>query len=508
MKACTSAQMRLIDKSASEFGGIPSIVLMENAAIACVNEITKLGSIGSAVIFCGKGNNGGDGFAVARHLFNKGIKVTVYLVCGSDFSGDALINYEIISRMGINIIELNDTDLLNLYISNSDITVDAIFGTGIHGEITGLAADVIEEINNHSKFTLSIDIPSGINADTGEICGLCVNADVTVTFAAYKTGLLMFPGADHTGKIVVADISIPEYIINNMNINVNVSDKRLVKELLPKRRKNTHKGDYGKILIIGGSAGMTGACVMSANAALKSGAGLVTAAVCDKLNPIFEEKLTEPMSIPLPSSDGHLDRSCISKLTSIINSYDVCLFGPGLGRSGDIGEILSALLRVSEIPMIIDADGLYALAKNPSMLEECSCNLILTPHEMEASRLFGCSVDYIAADRLGTSLGYASQNSVTLILKGAHTIVTSPAGEQYININGNNGMACGGSGDVLAGMTAAFAARCHDETSAAVLSVYLHAAAGDLAAKKYGEASMTPTDMLDCIGNALTDLIG
>lgn len=506
MKACTSAQMRMIDKSASEFGGIPSIVLMENAAIACADEILKHDGIKSAVIFCGKGNNGGDGFTIARHLFNKGINVTVYLVCGSDFSGDALINYEIISRMGINIIELNDTDLLSLYISNADITVDAIFGTGIHGEITGIAAEVIDEINNNSKFTLSVDIPSGINADTGEICGLCVNADVTVTFAAYKTGLLMFPGADFTGKIITADISIPEYIIENMNINVSVSDRQLAGKLLPGRRKNTHKGDYGKILIIGGSVGMTGACVMSANAALRSGAGLVTAAVCDKLNPIFEEKLTEPMTIPLPSSDGHLDRSSIQKLTGIINSYDVCLFGPGLGRSEDIADILTALLKVSEIPMIIDADGLYALAKRPSMLEECNCSLILTPHEMEASRLFGCSVDYISADRLGTSLSYATQNGVTLILKGARTIVTSPAGEQYININGNNGMACGGSGDVLAGMTAAFAALCRDETSAAVLAVYLHSAAGDLAAQKYGEASLTPTDMLDCIGGAITGL--
>ena len=498
--------MRMIDKSAVEYGGIPSIVLMENAAIACVNEALKHDCVKSAVIFCGKGNNGGDGFAVARHLHNKGIKVSVYLVCGSDFSGDALINYEIISRMGVRIVELNDTDLLNLYISNADITIDAIFGTGIHGEITGLAAEVIEEINKNSRFTLSVDIPSGISADTGEICGICVNADVTVTFAAYKTGLLMFPGADFAGRIVTADISIPEYIIDNMNINVNISDRRLVNKLLPVRRKNTHKGDYGKILIIGGSAGMTGACTMAANAALRSGAGLVTAAVCDKLNPIFEEKLTEPMTLPLPSSDGHLDRSCISKLINVINSYDVCLFGPGLGRSDDICDILAALLKASGIPMIIDADGLYALAKKPSMLEECGCSLILTPHEQEASRLFGCSLDYISADRLGTSMSYATQNSVTLILKGAHTIVTSPAGEQYININGNNGMACGGSGDVLAGMTAAFAAQCPDETSAAVLAVYLHAAAGDLAAEKYGEASLTPTDMLDCIGNALTDL--
>jgi len=505
MKVCTSAQMRMIDKSASDFGGIPSIVLMENAALACVREITSIEGIKSAAIFCGKGNNGGDGLAIARHLFNSGIEVTVYLVCGSDFSGDALTNYEILSRMGVKITELNDTDLLDLYIKNTDIVIDAIFGTGIHGEITGLCREVIAQINKSSKYILSVDIPSGINADTGEVCGICIHADKTVTFAAYKLGLLLFPGSDFTGEIVPYDISIPEYIIKEQNININIADKQLIKSLLPKRRKNSHKGDYGKILIIGGSKGMTGACVMAAEAALRSGAGLITAAVCDELNSIFEVKLTEPMTLPLPSKNGHLDRACIPILAEHINSYDVCLFGPGLGRSGDIGEILAELLKISEIPMIIDADGLYALSKTPSMLEECNCSLILTPHEMEMSRLSGCSVEYISENRLEASMSYATQNSVTLILKGAHTIVTSPGGEQYININGNNGMACGGSGDVLAGMLAAFCASIPDETMAAVFAVYIHGLSGDISAETTGTASLTPTDIINNIGRAMQD---
>ena len=505
MKVCTSAEMRMIDKSASEFGGIPSIVLIENAALACVKEITSIKDIHSVAIFCGKGNNGGDGLAIARHLFNQGLDVSVYLVCGSDFLGDALTNYEILSRMGVKITELNDTDLLDLYIKNTDIVVDAIFGTGIHGEITGLCREVISEINKSSKYILSVDIPSGINADTGEICGICINADKTVTFAAYKIGLLLFPGADFTGEIVCRDISIPEYIIREQNININISDKQLIKSLLPKRRKNSHKGDYGKILIIGGSKGMTGACVMAAEAALRSGAGLITAAVCDELNSILEVKLTEPMTLPLPSKNGHLDRACIPILAERINSYDVCLFGPGLGRSGDIAEILAELLKISEIPMIIDADGLYALSKKPSMLEECKCSLILTPHEMEMSRLSGCSVEYIGKNRLDAGLSYATQNGVTLILKGAHTIVTSPSGEQYININGNNGMACGGSGDVLGGMLAAFCASIPDETMAAVLSVYIHGLSGDIAAKEKGPASLTPTDIINNIAGAMQD---
>jgi len=502
MKVCTAEQMRKIDKSASDFGAIPSIVLMENAAIACVDEILSLKNVKSVAIFCGKGNNGGDGFAIARHLFMSGIDTEVYLVCGSDFSKDALINYEIISRMGIKIKEINDTDLLELYIKNTDVVVDAIFGTGVKGEIFGIAAEVINIINKNSSMVVSVDIPSGINADTGEILGVCVKADKTITFAAYKRGLLLFPGADFAGDITVADISIPEYIIKEQNINVNIIDKQLIKRLLPERKNNSHKGDYGKILIIGGSVGLTGAVAMAADACVKSGAGLVTVAVCDEINDILEVKLTEPMTLPVASTNGHLDKSCISDLSEKINHYDVCLFGPGLGRSEDIKEILSHILKVSEIPVIIDADGLYALSENPKMLEECNCNLILTPHEAEMARLLRCTTDHIRENRLEASLTYATENGVTLILKGHHTIVTSVGGEQYINNNGNSGMACGGSGDVLSGMVAAFAARCHDECDAAVLGVYMHGLSGDIAQEKIGQDALTPTDITDNIGNA------
>lgn len=502
MKVCTAEQMRRIDKSASEFGAIPSIVLMENAAFACVRLILNIENVKTVAVFCGKGNNGGDGFAIARHLFMRGIDTEVYLVCGSDFSKDALINYEIISRMGIKIKEVNDTDLLDLYIKNADVVVDAIFGTGVSGEISGIAAEVIDIINHNASTVVSVDIPSGINADTGEVCGVGIKADKTVTFAAYKKGLLLFPGADFAGEITVADISIPEYIIKEQNININIIDKQLIKTLIPKREKNSHKGDYGKILIVAGSVGMTGAAALAAEASLKSGAGLVTAAVCSEINDILEVKLTEPMTLPIASIDGHLDKSCLYELTKIINNYDVCLFGPGLGRSVDITEILAGILKVSEIPVIIDADGLYALSQNPKMLDECNCSLILTPHEAEMARLCGCTTDYVRENRLEVSHTYATQNGVTLILKGHHTIVTSVCGEQYINNSGNSGMACGGSGDVLSGMVATFSARCSDECDAAVLSVYLHGLSGDIASQKLGEDTLTPTDILENMGNA------
>jgi len=305
MKVCTAAQMREIDRRAIEIGSIPGIVLMENAAHACVREIENLApkQVG---IFCGKGNNGGDGFAIARLLFTKGYTVEVFLVCGNDFSNDASINYDIIEKMNIKITEITDSSHLEYYISRQDLVVDAIFGTGIHGEISGTALEVIQSINLYAKKVLSIDIPSGVNSDNGEVIPTAVKADITVTFAAYKRGLLLYPGADFVGKIIFSDISIPDYIINSCNIDINIIEKRFLSEIFPKRYNNSQKGDYGKVFITGGSAGMTGAVVLSANAAVACGAGLVTVGIPQSLNPICEVKLTEPMTLPLPEESAAL----------------------------------------------------------------------------------------------------------------------------------------------------------------------------------------------------------
>ena len=503
MKVCTAEQMRKIDHSAEELGAIPSIVLMENAAISCVEEILKIKNLKSVAVFCGKGNNGGDGLAIARHLYNRGIKTTVYLVCGSEFSDDALINFEITSKLSIRIVELNDTDSLDLNIKTADLVVDAIFGTGIRGEIAGLASEVIDIINDNAKYILSVDIPSGVDANTGKVSKSCIKADKTVTFAAYKLGMLMYPGALKTGEIVVHNISIPEYIIDGQNININVIDKQYIDSIRPKRCENSHKGDYGKILIIGGSKGLTGAVALASEACVRSGAGLVTAAVPHSLNNIFEVKLTEPMTMPLNDKNGNLDKLCIPQILDRLNDFDVCLFGPGIGRNEDVISILEAILKESQIPVIIDADGLWAFSKNHKILDECKCSVILTPHEMEMSRILNCSVEYLKENRQEISYEYATQNSVTLVLKGHHTIVTSPSGEQYININGNSGMATGGSGDVLAGIIAAFTARLDAETKAANMGVYIHGLSGDLAAQELGEESMLPKDLINHIPNAL-----
>lgn len=511
MKACFAEQMRRIDRAASERGGIPSIVLMENAAIACVNELKKdFAELEkqSIAVFCGKGNNGGDGFAIARHLFNMGVDVSVFLVCGTEFTGDAKINFDIIQKTDIDIEVITDTENLKYIIKSFDIAIDAIYGTGIHGTVRGISYDVIEEINANAKYVLAVDIPSGIDADSGEVCGVCVKADKTVTFAAYKIGMLMFPGADYVGEVTVADISIPEYILNEEGCGINVTDAELVRRSIPKRQNNSHKGDYGKLLIIAGSRGMTGAAYMAALSAVRAGSGLVTLGICESLNNVMEEKTTEVMTLPLPDTNGHLSESAAEKLAETVNKYDAVLIGPGLGRSGDVFEAVRAVLVNSRVPVIVDADAINVLSQDMSILSRCGCGLIFTPHAAEMSRLSGMDISYIEDNRLVVSREFSEEYGATLILKGHHTVVTASDLTQYINITGNPGLAKGGSGDVLAGITAAFAARGTDEAAAALSAVYIHGLAADIAAEKKSVDSVLATDIIECIPDAMKAVFG
>lgn len=510
MKACFASQMREIDRAATENGGIPSIILMENAALACVEELKKdFGDFKGrrAAVFCGKGNNGGDGFAIARHLSQLGADVSVYLVCGNEFRGDAKVNFDIIKKMDINIDVISDTENLKYIIRSCEMVIDAIYGTGIHGSVTGISYDVINEINENSRYTLSVDVPSGIDSDSGAVCGICIKSTKTVTFAAYKVGMLLFPAADFTGEVKVADISIPNYIIEAQNININVTDKAFVRDTFPKREKNTHKGDYGKVLVIGGSAGLSGAAYLSSQSAVCTGSGLVTLAIPDCIASAMEAKTTEVMTLSLPSIGGHISSSAADMLASAIEKTDAVLIGPGLGRSRDAQIIVQSVLKVSTVPVIIDADGINAAAQIPDAIKDCECPLIFTPHTAEMSRLTGLDCDYIDENRLSVSREFAEEYGATVILKGPHTIVTAPDGLQYTNITGNSGLATGGSGDVLAGITASLAARGINETSAAAMSVYIHGTAGDIAKEKFGIESVTATKVMENISEALQILL-
>ncbi len=502
---CTAAQMRSIDRTAIETIGINGIVLMENAALSCVGVLSERFDIKntSFAVFCGKGNNGGDGFAIARHLFNKGAEVVVYLTSGSVFEGDALTNYRIIRSLGITIIELDSSEYLKSFIKSADCVIDAILGTGISGAPRAMAAEAISAINEHARFVLSVDVPSGINSDNGDVRSEAVRADVTVTFAAYKRGLFLYPAADYAGEIILSDISIPDIVSDTQGGRCYAATAEGVKAVFPKREDNSHKGDYGKVMIIGGSVGMAGAVAMAAKGALKCGAGLITAAVPTSINNIIQEKIDEVMTIPLPEEGGRIARSAAERLARRANVCDAVLFGPGLGRSDAITEFTAEFLPMLTVPTVIDADGLYAVSKVPDLLGSCRAEIIMTPHSQEMGYLIGQTAEAVERDRFGTALDYSAKNGVTLILKGHHTIITAPDGDLTVNTTGNSGMAGAGSGDILSGMTAALVARGISPYDASVSAVYLHGAAGDLAAENFGKDAMCAGDIITSIPHIL-----
>ncbi len=508
-KVCSAQEMRNIDRIAIDSYQIPGIVLMENAALSCIDVLKKDFSIKdkSFCVVCGKGNNGGDGLAIARHLYNAGAKVTILLVSGSEYSGDAKINYDIADSMDITIEEISDIDDFIHTVTDCDVIIDAILGTGAKGEITGFLFDVIKAINESCKYVLSVDVPSGINSDTGEVLSVAVNATKTVTFGAYKRGTLLYPAADYTGEITVAPISIPQSVIDAQGININVTDVDFVKGIIKERKNNSHKSDYGKLLIIAGSKGMSGAAYLSGEAALKSGAGLITIACPECINTVLESKTTEVMTMPLDDIDGCISFSSISKILRKVSESDAVLIGPGLGRGRDIGELVKEVLRRSTVPVIVDADALYAVSQNMDVLKECTCELVFTPHAMELSRLTGIDVKAIEGDRINISKDFSDETGAVLLLKGHHTLVTSPSLKQYINNTGNAGMASAGSGDVLAGVISALIAKGVECTHAAAAGAYIHGLAGDIAMTKYGIEYMSATNTIECLSEAFCRIL-
>ncbi len=492
MRVCYAEQMRRADRRAMEEFDIPSIVLMENAANSCLREIENFEHV---AVICGKGNNGGDGLAIARKLIIMGKDVKIYLVLGTDFVGDALTNYRILENMGVAMNSADNLPELKYDIQAADCVVDAIFGTGFKGTVSGNAAEVIQTINDYAKFVLSVDVPSGINADSGE-AEIAVIADKTVTFGAYKTGMLLYPAAEFTGKVTVADISLPDEVFKSSEPDIRIADSKLIEKILPRRYANSHKGDYGKIFVIGGNKTMPGAVCMACNAVLKSGAGTVTACVPEEIAEIIHINSVPSMTYPV-----RFERD-IDDVIEKAKEYDVVLFGCGIGREDYVLSLLKGILSSVNVPIVVDADGLYALSKNLDMLKNAKAEIILTPHSAEMARLIGKDVNYVEQNRFSVSRDFSKRYGVTLVLKGNHSIITSPQGEQYVNITGNSGMATAGSGDVLAGMTAALAHNAEKPEYAACAAVYLHAAAGDFAAKRLCETSVTATDIIESVFQA------
>lgn len=504
MKLANSTQMREMDAYAIEELGVPGAVLMSNAArhIAAV-ALEQLTIGGCAAIFCGTGNNGGDGIGAAAILMSKGVPTRVFLVGSAEkLTSDSKEMLSQLDSHGGTLESFTDSDEIRRYVDDCGVVIDAIFGTGLHSALRGDALLAVDIMNSSRALVISADIASGVHADTGAILGAAVKADVTVTFSIAKPGHYLEPGGVCCGDLRICDIGIPRNIVDGLTSSVfSVSPEDVS---LPRRRPESHKGDFGRCLIVAGSVGYTGAPVLSARAASRMGSGLVYLGVPEQIYDIMAVKLDEEMPFPLPGDEqGLLAANAAAKILHRVEKCDVCLIGPGLGRSPDISELVLSVIRLANIPVVLDADGLFAVASNIDILDQATCPLILTPHPGEFMRLAG---DLASCDRLSAARTFVSEHNCVLVLKGHRTITALPDGTAYINTTGGPAMAKGGSGDVLAGMITALIGQKFSVKDAVLTAVYSHGLAGDMCAAKLGEYSVTAGDIIDMLPKALLSI--
>ncbi len=513
MRVLNAKQMRAVDRQTIDDIGVPSLVLMENAGrqvVAALESLVEDLPGRRLVVLCGTGNNGGDGFVVARTLQQRGIDVAVVVVgATADVLGDARVNLDIIGRLGVSIVEVADAQSWELHaptVTSADIVVDALMGTGLSRALTGLHDTVVADLNGSPATVVSIDLPSGLSADTNELIGPAVQADITVTLGAPKIPLVLPPAEHVAGDVVVADIGIPYAVIDEVaGARLYLLTRDYVRTLVEPRGREAHKGDFGHVLIVGGSRGMTGAAVLAARGALRSGAGRVTVATPASVQPIVAALGVEFMTRGLSEADGVCAADAAETVLAL--AADVVAVGPGLGTGPSVTAFVRALIEQGDAPLILDADALNACAGAAAMLVGREDRpMVITPHPGEMARLLGCSTDDVQANRLGLAVEFATTHHVYVVLKGYRTVVALPDGQAFVNPTGSPGMATGGSGDVLTGMLAAWLAQLMDPAAACQLAVYLHGAAGELADADEGEVSMTAGDIVGHIGDALQEL--
>src|SRR5436190_6652999 len=516
MRILNAAQMREADRFTIEDIGIPSLVLMENAGRQVVAAMeaayeSRLG--GRVAVLCGRGNNGGDGFVVARTLMQRGIDASVFVVGPiTEVRGDAKTNLEILGRLGITVVEINDEQSWELHfseIAQCTLIVDAIFGTGLKSALGGMMETIVADVNASSIPIVSIDLPSGLSADTPQLIGDCIDASMTVTLATPKLPLVLPPGEEHAGDVVIADIGIPHEVIDGVEgQHIELLTPEQLRDVVEPRAADSHKGDFGRVTIVAGSRGKTGAAHLAAMGALRSGAGLGTVPHPASVLPIVASMAPEMMTEPLPeSADGSVAPKAIDQLLEL--RHDVIACGPGIGRGPAVAAFVRALLERATVPLVLDADAITVLADDPgSLVGREERDVIITPHPGEMARLIGASVDDVQANRIEVASDFATTHRVYVVLKGHRTLIATPEGRVFINPTGNPGMATGGTGDVLAGMIGAWLAQLLDAEAACRLAVFLHGVAGDIAESVEGQVSMTATDILAVIGDALHQLTG
>jgi ADP-dependent NAD(P)H-hydrate dehydratase / NAD(P)H-hydrate epimerase len=514
MRVLNATQMREADRRTIVEIGIPSLVLMENAGRQVVAALEAhfdgVDDLRVAVL-SGRGNNGGDGFVAARTLLNRGVDVAVFVI-GSldDIKGDARVNLEVLGRLGLSVVEIaneQEWELHSSEIGSCDVIVDAIFGTGLRTPIAGVLETIVADINEMGIPVVSIDLPSGMSADTHRLIGDCLQATVTVTLAAPKLPLVLPPAAARAGELVIADIGIPPEVIDEVDgPQIHLVMPEPLREYVRPRADDAHKGDFGHVLVIAGSRGKSGAAHLAAMGALRSGAGLVTVATPASCQGVVAALAPEYMTEALDETPaGQIDPRCLDRVLAM--QRDLIAVGPGIGTDPETRQFVWALLERTAIPLILDADALNAFEDDPGrLLAREGQTVIVTPHPGEMARLLGMPTSDIQANRIESAVNFATTHRLYVVLKGSRTIVATPDGTAYVNLTGNPGMATGGTGDVLTGVIAGWLAQLMDAEVACQLGVYLHGLAGDLAEADVGEVAMTAGDVLDHLPDAVLEL--
>ncbi len=521
MKAVSFNQMKEIDRIAIEKYGIKGLSLMENAGCAVGKNAEEMlaeieGKSRNVLVVCGKGNNGGDGFVAARYLLNSkrskntNIKVVV-LGSTKDIKGDAKTNFDIIKKTDADIFEISELEQLQKakhVFQHAGLVIDAIFGTGLKGAVRGVALDVVKLINEQkSNKVLSVDLPSGLYEEFNEKRDICIQADRTISFGLPKKELLIYPGIMFAGKLVIQDIGLPIELLTDSKLKLNLMTNSELASIVPERPINSHKGTFGHVFVIAGSRGLTGAAALTSLGALYSGAGLVTLGIPESLNSIMEMKLTEVMTKPLAeTTDGSLSKKAKKEILDFSSKVDVVAIGPGLSTNAETSSLIRELIESLEKPVVIDADGINALADHASILKKRRYPTIITPHPGEMARLIDENVSQISSDRIGTAEKAITYKTVTL-LKGAGTIIADANGNVYINPTGNPALAVGGMGDVLTGLISGLIAQGLHELDAAKLGAYLHGLAADIWKDENKlDRCLTATELINYIPKAFVKL--
>lgn len=510
MRLCLAAEMRELDASAISHYGIPGAILMEHAGrgtfLAMRSRFGARLAEGVAVL-CGRGNNGGDGFVIARHLHIAGYPVEITLLSHlTDLQGDAALNARIAVKLGIHVHEVTDLEdwkRRRHAVLRPPIVVDALLGTGLNAEIQGLFRLVIEDLNDAQKEVVAVDIPSGLHATTGRPQDVAVRAALTTTYGLAKLGLLMDPALAYVGELQVIEISLPQALMQLENSHDRLMTASMARALLPARPRWGHKGTFGHVAVVAGSQGKGGAAVLAAHAALRAGAGLVTLVVPRSTLPSLAGLWPEVMVEAIEDGQhGHFMPDTLPHIVKLCAGKSAVALGPGLSHTPQTEQVVRTLVSELRQPLILDADALNALAGGIQAIHMALAPVVLTPHPGELARLLNCTPADIWHDRPGSARQLARQTRATVVLKGARTLVARADGRLTVNATGNSGMAKGGSGDVLTGILAALCAQGVETEPAAALGVYVHGLAGDLAARAVGSRAMVASDLVEALGMA------